>query len=127
MLQLGATAGRRDMEGTQPSAAGGDGAPTARVILSSGRALQRNHYSKHRHRPSAQWYISGAPPKEAKSRALGEVNSANERSAEISISNYLKVVVWIAISKFEFSLQPNYSQYVLVSGQCGCLLAGVHT
>ena len=32
-LQLGATAGRRDMEGTQPSTAGGDGAPTAMVAV----------------------------------------------------------------------------------------------
>ena len=30
---------------------------------------------------------------------------------EIAISNYLKLVVWIAISKFKFSLQPNYSQW----------------
>ena len=28
--------------------------------------------------------------------------------SEIAISNYLKLVVWIAISKFKFSLQPNY-------------------
>ena len=32
LLQLGATAGRRDMEGTQPLAAGGDGAPTATLV-----------------------------------------------------------------------------------------------
>ena len=31
--------------------------------------------------------------------------------SEIAISNYLKLVVWIAISKFKFSLQPNYSQW----------------
>ena len=40
--------------------------------------------------------------------------------SEIAISNYLKLVVWIAISKFKFSLQPNYSQWVLISGQWGC-------
>ena len=40
--------------------------------------------------------------------------------SEIVISNYLKLVVWIAISKFKFSLQPNYSQWVLISGQWGC-------
>ena len=31
--------------------------------------------------------------------------------SEIAISNYLKLLVWIAISKFKFSLQPNYSQW----------------
>ena len=35
--------------------------------------------------------------------------------SEIAISNYLKRVVWIAIR----SLQPNYSQWVLISGQWG--------
>ena len=31
--------------------------------------------------------------------------------SEIAISNYLKLVVWIAISKFKFGLQPNYSHW----------------
>ena len=47
-----------------------------------------------------------------------EVGFVTEIS-EIAISNYLKLVVWIAINKFKFSLQPNYSQWVLISGQWG--------
>ena len=64
---------------------------------------------------SAPIYIRGAHPlRYAKSRVPrgGKFSQPIGEIAVITaISNYLKLVVWIAISKFKFSLQPNYSQW----------------